>query len=83
MEYLDSAGINALYEHVARVRLIAAPLLVPVLTVAGLADVVSVREPSELGWRFSRGGVGAWDAKASLRGGVVAGLAASLSSDGA
>ena len=75
VEYLDSAGINALYEYVARVRLIAAPLLVPVLTVAGLADVVSVREPSELVRRFSRGGVGAWDANASLRGGVVGGLA--------
>jgi anti-sigma B factor antagonist len=52
IEYLDSAGINALFAHVSRVRLIAAPLLVPVLTVAGLADVLSVREPSELVWRF-------------------------------
>ncbi|MFY9934118.1 MAG: STAS domain-containing protein [Streptosporangiaceae bacterium] len=47
VEYLDSAGINALYQHVSRVRLIATPLLVPVLTVAGLAEVTSVREPSE------------------------------------
>ncbi len=46
-EYLDSAGINALYQHVSQVRLIATPLLVPVLTVAGLAEVTSVREPSE------------------------------------
>jgi anti-sigma B factor antagonist len=59
VEYLDSAGINALFVHVSRVRLIAAPLLVPVLTVAGLADVLSVREPSELVWRFWRGGVSA------------------------
>ena len=35
VEYFDSAGINALYQHVSRVRLIATPLLVPVLTVAG------------------------------------------------
>jgi anti-sigma B factor antagonist len=52
IEYLDSAGINALFAHVSRVRLIAAPLLVPVLTVAGLTDVLSVHEPSELVWRF-------------------------------
>jgi anti-sigma B factor antagonist len=54
VEYLDSAGINALYQHVSRVRLIAAPLLVPVLTVAGLAEVTSVREPSELVERLGR-----------------------------
>jgi anti-sigma B factor antagonist len=59
IEYLDSAGINALFAHVSRVRLIAAPLLVPVLTVAGLTDVLSVHEPSELVWRFYRDGVSA------------------------
>jgi anti-sigma B factor antagonist len=73
IEYLDSAGINALFAHVSRVRLIAAPLLVPVLTVAGLTDVLSVHEPSELVWRFYRDGVSAggreWFAGVALGGG--------------
>ena len=47
MEYLDSAGVNALFEHVARIRLIAAPLLVPVLTISGLSGITSVGEPQD------------------------------------
>jgi anti-sigma B factor antagonist len=46
VEYLDSAGINALFEYLSRIRLIAPPLLMPVLTVAGLGDVTTVRESS-------------------------------------
>jgi anti-sigma B factor antagonist len=46
VEYLDSAGINALFEHLSRIRLIAPSLLMPVLTVAGLGDITTMREAS-------------------------------------
>ena len=39
VEYLDSAGINALFAYVSRIRLVAGPLLAPVLTISGLADI--------------------------------------------
>jgi anti-sigma B factor antagonist len=39
VEYLDSAGINALFAYASRIRLIAGPLLAPVLTISGLADI--------------------------------------------
>ena len=49
VEYLDSAGVHALFAHASRIRLIAGPLLEPVLTVSGLSDITSVtdagREP--------------------------------------
>ena len=44
VEYLDSAGVHALFEHAARIRLMAGPLLEPVLTVSGLADITSVED---------------------------------------
>ena len=47
VEYLDSAGINALFAYSARIELIASPLLAPVLTVTGLSDITSVREPQD------------------------------------
>jgi anti-sigma B factor antagonist len=47
VEYLDSAGINALFEYMSRVRLIATSLLAPVLNVSGLGEIMSVCEPSE------------------------------------
>ena len=47
VEYLDSAGINAVFAHAARIQLIASPLLAPVLTVSGLSDITSVREPQD------------------------------------
>ncbi len=47
VEYLDSAGVNALFEHVPRIRLIAAPLLVPVLTISGLSGITSVSGPQD------------------------------------
>jgi anti-sigma B factor antagonist len=43
VEYLDSAGLAALFPHVEHVRLVAGPLLGPLLTVAGLADVTTIR----------------------------------------
>jgi anti-sigma B factor antagonist len=46
VEYLDSAGVHALFEHAARIRLIAGPLLEPVLTVSGLSDITSVSDDS-------------------------------------
>jgi anti-sigma B factor antagonist len=46
--YLDSAGINALFAHAPRIRLIANALLDPVLTICGLADITSVSEPGDL-----------------------------------
>jgi anti-anti-sigma factor len=46
VEYLDSAGVHALFEHAARIRLIAGPLLEPVLTVSGLADITAVSDDS-------------------------------------
>ena len=36
VEYLDSAGVHALFGYASRIRLIAGPLLEPVLTVSGL-----------------------------------------------
>ena len=44
VEYLDSAGVHALFEHAARIRLIAGSLLEPVLTVSGLSDITSVND---------------------------------------
>ena len=44
VEYLDSAGIHALYAVAPRVRLIATALLSPVLDICGLSGITSVRE---------------------------------------
>jgi anti-sigma B factor antagonist len=44
VEYLDSAGLAALFPHVEHVRLVAGPLLGPLLTIAGLADVTTIRD---------------------------------------
>jgi anti-anti-sigma factor len=40
VEYLDSGAINALFTHAEQIRLIANPILMPVLKISGLADVV-------------------------------------------
>jgi anti-anti-sigma factor len=42
VEYLDSAGLAALFPHVEHVRLVAGPLLAPVLTIAGLDDLTTI-----------------------------------------
>jgi anti-sigma B factor antagonist len=44
VEYLDSAGVHVLFAHAPGLRLIASPLLVPVLAISGLSDVTSVRD---------------------------------------
>ena len=45
VEYLDSAGVHALFAFTPGLTLIAGPLLAPVLAISGLSDVTSVREP--------------------------------------
>jgi len=42
VEYLDSAGLAAIFPYVERISLIARPLLAPVLTIAGLDDLTTV-----------------------------------------
>ncbi|RSN22399.1 anti-anti-sigma factor [Amycolatopsis sp. WAC 04169] len=42
VEYLDSGGINALFTYAERIRIRTNELLVPVLTVSGLAELVDV-----------------------------------------
>ncbi|MFJ8942920.1 STAS domain-containing protein [Streptomyces sp. NPDC102395] len=42
VEYLDSAGLSVLFRHTDRVELVATPLLAPVLTISGLAELVTV-----------------------------------------
>jgi anti-sigma B factor antagonist len=44
VEYLDSAGLAALFPHIEQVKLVASPLLAPVLTVAGLADLTTIHD---------------------------------------
>ena len=43
VEYLDSGAINVLFNRVEHIRVIANPVLVPVLHVSGLADLTTVQ----------------------------------------
>jgi anti-sigma B factor antagonist len=43
VDYLDSAGLSILFSHADRLTLITNPLLTPVLTVSGLADLATIR----------------------------------------
>ncbi|WBB76054.1 STAS domain-containing protein [Micromonospora sp. WMMD1128] len=43
VEYLDSAGLAVLFPHAERIALVAGPLLEPLLTISGLADLTTVR----------------------------------------
>ncbi|MFI7211430.1 STAS domain-containing protein [Micromonospora maritima] len=43
VEYLDSAGLAALFPHAERIALIASPLLEPLLAISGLADLTTVK----------------------------------------
>jgi anti-anti-sigma factor len=43
VEYLDSAGLSVLFAHAERLEIVAPPLLGPVLTYSGLADLATVR----------------------------------------
>ncbi|MEV0155886.1 STAS domain-containing protein [Micromonospora sp. NPDC050686] len=42
VEYLDSAGLSVLFPHADRIALVAGPLLEPLLTISGLADLTTV-----------------------------------------
>jgi anti-sigma B factor antagonist len=44
VEYIDSAGLAVLFPHVEHLRLLAAPLLAPVLTIAGLDDLTTIQD---------------------------------------
>lgn len=44
--YIDSAGLNVLFGHADRLEVITPPLLAPVLTVSGLAELATVRGPA-------------------------------------
>jgi anti-sigma B factor antagonist len=44
VEYLDSAGLNVLFAHADRLELIAGSLLMPVLTISGLAALVTIHD---------------------------------------
>ncbi|OBG28084.1 STAS domain-containing protein [Mycobacterium sp. E3198] len=45
VEYLDSAAINALFARADDIRLVAHPLLMPILNVSGLTELVTT-EPA-------------------------------------
>ncbi|OBG30531.1 STAS domain-containing protein [Mycobacterium sp. 852002-51057_SCH5723018] len=47
VEYLDSAAISALFARAEDIRLIAHPLLMPILTVSGVTELVTVEPTSE------------------------------------
>ncbi len=44
VEYLDSAAINALFTRADHIRVVAHALLMPVLTISGLAELITVEE---------------------------------------
>jgi anti-anti-sigma factor len=43
VEYLDSGAINVLFDHADQIDLVVNPMLLPVLTVSGLTEVVTVK----------------------------------------
>lgn len=46
VEYLDSSAINALFARAGHIDVIAHPLVMPVLTVSGITELVTV-EPAQ------------------------------------
>lgn len=49
VEYLDSGAINVLFEHADWIgRIIANPILVPVLSISGLTSVTTVQAAEEV-----------------------------------
>jgi anti-sigma B factor antagonist len=44
VEYLHSAGLTVLFTHAAHIELVATPLLAPVLTISGLADITHLHK---------------------------------------
>jgi anti-anti-sigma factor len=49
VEYLDSCAINALFGHADQIHLIAHPLLMPVLTISGLTELVTIEATPSAG----------------------------------
>ena len=47
VDYIDSAGLAAVFTHIDQLQLLATPLLAPVLTVAGLDDITTIQDPPE------------------------------------
>ena len=45
VEYLDSAAINALFARADHIELIAHPVLMPIFTISGLAELVAIAQP--------------------------------------
>ena len=44
MEYLDSAGLTALFAQAPRIEVVVTSLLAPTLAICGLSDVTVVHE---------------------------------------
>jgi anti-anti-sigma factor len=42
VEYLDSAGLAALFDQAERIRLVIGPLLAPLLEVSGLGELTTI-----------------------------------------
>jgi len=51
VEYLDSAGLTALFTHADHIELIATPLLAPVLNISGLHDITRMHGIGDSGER--------------------------------
>ena len=49
VEYLDSAAINILFTRADHIRVIANPLLMPVLKISGLSELVAVEPAAPAG----------------------------------
>jgi anti-anti-sigma factor len=47
VQYLDSAGVNVLFEHADRIELVTTSLLAPVMAISGLAAVTTVHSTEE------------------------------------
>src|ERR1019366_3760479 len=47
VQYLDSGALTVLFVHMPGTQLRASPLLAPLLTLSGLSDIISVREPQD------------------------------------
>jgi anti-anti-sigma factor len=45
VDYLDSGAISVLFDRSGSVRVIANPVLIPVLSISGLTDLTSVEPP--------------------------------------
>jgi anti-sigma B factor antagonist len=54
VEYLDSAGLTALLDYLPGLRLIANPLIEPILTMSGLGAITTVGGDSRLPRRAAR-----------------------------